>query len=336
MGKEKHLSRRRDEAQCGFLEEATLAQVVENKPALVWVEPFTTVASVCDELRLHNILSLPVYSKETNEFVGIANVADIALFIAWGSVDLVRKQTEDKPQMSEMELVPRLKFADRPIVEIFISDETSYFCIFDASDSVYSVLEPFSKGYHRALVRLTPQPSKPEDYRLLTQTDIVRFLFSDRDKLDQAGLVQGRKNMLCVSEDEALNVLQAFRRMTQRDMNCIGVCDKSGRLVCNLSASDLRGMAPDRLKMLLLPVRDYLTAMYGETLCHKLYPITCAPDAKLAAVMESALAHKVHRVWVVDETEQPVGLVSLSDIICKFSPFDYKASNTAPTTTSLH
>ena len=101
-------------------------------------------------------------------------MADIALFIAWGSVDLVRKQKEDKPQMSEMELVPRLKFADRPIVEIFISgthlptwlvlpnqqtthhfplslltDETSYFCIFDASDSVYSVLEPFSKGYHR-------------------------------------------------------------------------------------------------------------------------------------------------------------------------------------------
>lgn len=25
--------------------------------------------------------------------------------------------------------------------------------------------------------------------------------------------------------------------------------------------------------------------MYGETLCHKLYPITCAPDAKLADVM---------------------------------------------------
>jgi len=340
-----HRSAREMEAQRRFLQEATLSQLVENKPALVWVEPATTVASVCDELRLHNILSLPVYSEETNEFVGIANVADIALFIAWGSVDLVRKQTEDKPQMSEMELVPRLKFADRPIVEIFISDETSYFCIFDASDSVYSVLEPFSKGYHRALVRLTPQASKPEDYRLLTQTDIVRFLFSNRDKLDQtllsqtvaqAGLVQGRKNMLCVSEDEALNVLQAFRRMTQRDMNCIGICDKSGRLVCNLSASDLRGMAPDRLKMLLLPVRDYLTAMYGETLCHKLYPITCAPDAKLAAVMESALAHKVHRVWVVDETEQPVGLVSLSDIICKFSPFDYKASNTAPTTTSLH
>lgn len=53
--------------------------------------------------------------------MGIVNVADIALFIAWGSVDLVRKQKEDKPQMSEMELVPRLKFADRPIVEIFIS-----------------------------------------------------------------------------------------------------------------------------------------------------------------------------------------------------------------------
>ncbi len=52
------------EAQRRFLEEATLSQVVENKPALVWVEPSTTVASVCDELRLHNILSLPVYSKE--------------------------------------------------------------------------------------------------------------------------------------------------------------------------------------------------------------------------------------------------------------------------------
>ncbi len=99
------------------------------------------------------------------------------------------------------------------------------------------------------MVRLTPQASKPEDYRLLTQTDIVRFLFANRDKLDQAllkqtvaqaGLVQGRKNMLCVSEDEALNVLQAFRRMTQRDMNCIGTIDSLYR---HLAAHRLTGFA---------------------------------------------------------------------------------------------
>jgi CBS domain-containing protein len=331
------------EAQRRFLEEAKLSEVVANKPELVWVEPSATIASVCEKLRLHNILSLPVYSRETNDFVGITNVADIALFIAWGSVDVVRsKQSKEgsEPMADVERLEPRLGFADRPIVEVFISDETSFFRVFDASDSLYGVLEPFSKGYHRALVKLTPQASKPEDYRLLTQTDIVRFLMTNYARLDwsllsqtvaEAGLVQGRKNLLCVTEDESLNVLQAFRRMTQRDMNCIGICDKhTGRLVCNLSASDLRGMAPDRLNMLLLPVRDYMTAMYGETFCQKVYPVTCSPDTKLADVMASVMARKVHRVWVVNEAEQPVGLISLSDIICKFSPYDYKTAAPAP------
>jgi hypothetical protein len=181
--------------------------------------------------------------------VGITNVADIALFIAWGSVDVVRsKQSKEgsEPMADVERLEPRLGFADRPIVEVFISDETSFFRVFDASDSLYGVLEPFSKGYHRALVKLTPQASKPEDYRLLTQTDIVRFLMTNYARLDwsllsqtvaEAGLVQGRKNLLCVTEDESLNVLQAFRRMTQRDMNCIGTCIGSG-LWCRATTAD--------------------------------------------------------------------------------------------------
>jgi CBS domain-containing protein len=91
--------------------------------------------------------------------------------------------------------------------------------------------------------------------------------------------------------------------------------------------------------------------MYGETFCQKVYPVTCSPDTKLADVMgmnelsscdvgwdtyresvgaASVMARKVHRVWVVNEAEQPVGLISLSDIICKFSPYDYKTAAPAP------
>lgn len=51
------------------------------------------------------------------------------------------------------------------------------------------------------------------------------------------------------------------------------------------------------------------------------FPVTCPPDATLGSVIEALASRSVHRVYVVNETEdggEVVGLVTLRDVISCF------------------
>lgn len=41
----------------------------------------------------------------------------------------------------------------------------------------------------------------------------------------------------------------------------------------------------------------------------------CRPHATLGEVVDSIIAHHYHRVYVVDDADRPVGIVTLSDIL---------------------
>lgn len=46
-------------------------------------------------------------------------------------------------------------------------------------------------------------------------------------------------------------------------------------------------------------------------------------DATLHHVIELIVKNHVHRVWVVDAHKHVKGVITLSDIISKFAPYDY-------------
>ncbi len=43
----------------------------------------------------------------------------------------------------------------------------------------------------------------------------------------------------------------------------------------------------------------------------------CRRDTSLGAVISTLVQHRVHRVFVIDESEQPIGVVSLRDVIAE-------------------
>jgi hypothetical protein len=65
------------------------------------------------------------------------------------------------------------------------------------------------------------------------------------------------------------------------------VCEKgTGKLLYNLSASDLRGMTVQKLHLLLRPVPDLLTELGGRKL---IFPITAQPSTRVKDVLENLL-----------------------------------------------
>ncbi len=192
----------------------------------------------------------------------------------------------------------------------------------------------------RALVKISPESSAagPDGYKLVSQTDVIRFLYQNRDNLnqellhstvEQTNVFTPRPKLTLIEEGKT--ALEAFRMMSKDKMlTCVGVVNRKGQLTYNLSISDFRGMVPGQhLHLLKLRVEDFLKTMRGDEMVHHLYPITCGKQTRLVDVMKMVIDHGVHRCWVVGEDLEPIGLISLSDLICKFSPFDFKTAESA-------
>ena len=104
--------------------------------------------------------------------------------------------------------------------------------------------------------------------------------------------------------------------------NAIAIVDKDGRIISNLSASDLRGLHRGNIDSLLLPVYEFLETnsreRNGGLLPDQLR--TAKPDTPLDEIVQMILDSRIHRVWITNDNDEPVGVVSITDILCLFSP----------------
>jgi hypothetical protein len=112
-------------------------------------------------------------------------------------------------------------------------------------------MEQFSKGVHRALVLPTPTAGETPDVRMLTQTDVVRFLIKARadsrslqelfvQPIGQLGKPVHKSRLVTVNDTQP--VLSALRTMIEAGVHAAAVVhEQSGMLLSNFSMSDLRG-----------------------------------------------------------------------------------------------
>lgn len=120
--------------------------------------------------------------------------------------------------------------------------------------------------------------------------------------------------------------IHAFWDIYFNKVSAVAVIDKEGKLLGNLSASDIRvrsflistltgkgiGGPSRRFSALLLPVGEF-SQLDGPEFSKA--AVRCKPTSTFDEVITLLSEKKIHRVWVVDEAEKPVGLVSTTDIM---------------------
>ncbi len=138
--------------------------------------------------------------------------------------------------------------------------------------------------------------------------------------------------------------------MVREKRSAVGVtAQPGGPLVANLSASDLRGLTPERWGMLALPVAEFLVQQHGVALPSvaaammeappdrpKIYVgvarargggeepqeltsyvavITVGPSTLLGGVLEALAENSVHHVYVTDDEDRPIGIITPTDVL---------------------
>ncbi|KAK2974416.1 hypothetical protein RJ640_021272 [Escallonia rubra] len=185
-------------------------------------------------------------------------------------------------------------------------------------------------------------------YRMVTQMDLMRFLKSHDDSELNAIMSRTVSQLGAVKETifgvtDRTKVIEAIKAMRTASLNAVPILRSSSsipedhtqlingrarKLIGTFSATDLRecpiAQLKSRLPVSVLEFTEKLSVSPAElaaaldvgaaaTPSREL--VTCRADSFLGEVVDKVVTKHVHRVWVVDQLNLLVGLVSLTDII---------------------
>jgi CBS domain-containing protein len=126
---------------------------------------------------------------------------------------------------------------------------------------------------------------------------------------------------------------RAFKRMKEKRLSGLAVVNSEGVIVGNISVSDLKLLEFDMIFFNLLgnSVKEYLRLVSSPELLYErpirfrplrealsLLPrpvVTCKLSDSLGYIMAILNHYNIHRVYVVDDKEKPIGVVSLHDVL---------------------
>jgi len=265
----------------------------------------------------HNILSLPVVdvNSPVGAVIGLLDVLDI--------VSTVSEAIETAKR-------PRRELLMIPISSIMSKEGRSPTYLISTQSTLYHAIYQFSQtGLPRAMIVDRPLPNgnmvveqtNPEDrvVGLLTQSDILRFLAENfmwmkresifRHTLEELGL--GKRKPFTV--DQSMPAYKAFMEIHRQGRDGVAMVDSSGKIIANLSASNIKGMTRTNFQLVFRPLTVYLSRDRKRGWWQ--LPVCTTLDTTLEHVILQFVSTKVHRMYIVDAEGKPTGEVNLTDIM---------------------
>jgi len=273
------------------------------------------------------VVDTETQSKKQHPFRGMVNMWDIVTAVCFN--ELFEEYDDEKIDANQLnddifDEAMKMDVFKLPVKNVLgISEESKTLWVYDSTASLSQLMEAFTSGLHRALVRTKANSLSPQDYLIVSQTDVIRFLLSTNSAaaaklLEQPLSATSAVTPRVISIGTDSSALTGFRKLTMYDVQGVAVVNKSGDVVASLSASDLRGLNQKSFKTALLPVTEFLKLAHAQPQ----NMVTCTRGEKVGSVMKKLLDAKVHRAWVLDDDKSPFGTVSMTDIIAVFSPHD--------------
>jgi len=282
-----------------FLRSVKVETLLQPKELYLTVKATDTCEAIFRLLVDHSISSVPVV--DGGKVVAFATMFDILQ--AWTNQgDLINTKSYQVAGLAGRE----------PFVKI------------QKSDTLFSTFKSICID-HPNLHRLAVFDGE-EFVGVLSQSQIVKFLYQhvanfDFGTLDLRTRRIGTRQVVCHHPEDL--VINAIQTLLHKNISAVGIIDQTGKLVGNFSGSDFRNFGknkatpPGPSQMKKLTLADFLSArVVTETADGKIeYPITVTENRLVHQVIEKIVKNKLHHVYVVNDHHEPIGIISLVDII---------------------
>jgi len=285
----------------------------EEHGRIITVTADTTIGSVFKTLVENKILSAPVFNTKTHKWVGFVDMVDLVHHAL--NVLNIPKTELDNADFDQ--LLSSDKFANEPCGSIVDLSKRNPYLPVDQRAPVTQAIEMMIKWrVHRVPV----VDASGELLTIVTQSHVTRLIYKWIARFEQLAdssveqLKLGYGDVITVRQDE--EAIAAFRSIHEHGVSAVGVVDGDGKLVGNVSASDLKVIGYDGklFSRLFVPVSDFVK----ETRPEGVGAICVTPRASFGQVLDKLVSNRVHRVYVVDENGKPIGVISLLEILQAF------------------
>lgn len=261
---------------------------------LISVLDSTPLNEVTSFLHKNKFISCGVTNAQ-GDVIGFITIHDIVTLVIWGSFRVDGGSSVNLQSVTAGE-----------IVTLATSPEGEKLWRFQPTDTLGRLLDAFAKGVHRCMLGT----------QFISQTDCLRWLKDSRHpNLRASAKSLNLYSTKPLTVDGQMSALDAYRKMFQEGYTAAAIVNKEGHLQGTLSASDLRGFTDEFLDAVKLPVSAFVKPHLQSTV---------NPSTSLGDVINKALSHNHHRVWVCAENGDLVGVISMSDMIRACSPYDWK------------
>lgn len=320
--------------------------VASRKQALVTIHNTHTVEEALQVLADSRILSVPVLDKD-QEYVGCLSVGDVLKFAinSFAPTLLSEEWVADNGDVLEHELSRVWKnIQEEYIAKILHAGDVWY-----RGDVTSTLLDVVLQGFsiqeaevhHRVVlcdsakeqatsvqerttvINITPgsealNATGLRPVTLVTQSDIVKLVWENQGKfadlfnltIEELDLYLG----VVLTVPASLTTLEVFAQMERDHKSSLGITD-NGKLVANVSVSDLRKLTAENYHLLLKPVGEFILAVRGVTSLQEISLIAVQPSSTFAETLTALVSNALHRVYVVDAERTPVGIVTLTDVL---------------------
>lgn len=255
------------------------------------------LSNTFDMLISKKIHSVPVINKETHQYLGILDMKDFVAYILWLFGDKTKTKLEFMPDTPEDILNLWKK---NPFVGVL------------STSSVAEALDYLSK-HHLHRLPVIDSVSKTKVTAMLSQSTIISWLYLQNAtvleplKISVDKMASSSKKLISMPESSLM--LAVFQKLYECDIYGCAITNDEGKLVGNISVTDLQFSINENLEYLGSPV----SKLFQDFKRYK--PVTVTSSNTVLEAVGLAVENGVHRVYIVDKDNKPTGLITLTDLL---------------------
>jgi predicted transcriptional regulator len=289
---------------------------------LVAIDSKMTPIDAANVLWANDILGAPVWDEETHKYCGIFDMRDFLSAVVAASVRPTKDTDEYNTAMvHEMEDMKHDNKAVQVTSTLTYLASRNPVLTCEPDTCLAEICKLLSAPACRRVLVCTSKGARSTN--MVSRTAMLKFLSEHvsrhdlKETLDQAGL-EFRKQVVQV--EDSVPARKAFELIDSKGIYGLAVVDEEGTLLANTSASDIKLAAMDKGKASMdLDILSYLAAVRQDAPPqggNERYPASHVhEDSTVGHVLNLLVKTGYHRVFVVNQYVQPIGVISQQDIL---------------------
>jgi CBS domain-containing protein len=273
-----------------------IASLLELRP-IIRIDADASPEEGFHVLTSSRIHAAPVFDSRSNAWVGLVDLKDFASFVL---------HAHDHPD------APKARFV-REVCNFSGTD--NWISLFDDA-TVESALKRFARiRYHRMPVMSRKDPSNM--LCMASQASLLAFIHRRMPDVEEdfkgtkaSDLIADAGLSLVVSVTIHGTMLDVFRFLMKTNVNGVAIVDSKGRLINNISISDLKFTERNHQRTMEATVERFIQ-LHPE----RHVAVYCSPDAPMTEVIKKVVENKVSRVYVCGPDRVILGIITQTDII---------------------